>query len=320
MAQAVGAHSSYDEPIGTGGNREDLSSVIKDVSPVETPVMTMMGETEATATNHEWLTDQLEAAADNAHIEGDDANPVDAAPRGRLGNYTQIFKKHAVVTGTQEKVNKGGGIKSEMTYQMARRLKAIKRDGERAVIGVHNPKVLGTDLIAREMGSLAAYLVTNNNLAAASSAVTGDGTDVTDGAGVNRALTETILQNTLTSIFNNSGGSSSLNMVVTAAHKTVISSFTGAATRHVTTDNKKLVASIDVYVGDFHTVRIIPDRHCHAETAFILDPEYLKMAILRGLHSYPLSKNGDSTRKEIIWEWTLEVSDERAHGMIGDLN
>jgi len=135
MAQAEGAHSSYDEPIATGGNREDLSDVLFDVSPTETPGITAIKKSKATGTAHDWLTDILEDAAANAHVEGDDAAPVEAASRVRLSNYTQIFKKHAVVTGTQEKVLKGGGIKSEMAYQVARRMKAIKRDCELEIFG-----------------------------------------------------------------------------------------------------------------------------------------------------------------------------------------
>lgn len=319
MAQAVGAHSTYDEPIGTGGNREDLSGVIWDVTPVDTPAISMAGKNEATAIKHEWLTDALEAAADNKHVEGDDANPSAAASRDRLDNYTQIMKKHAVVTGTQEKVQKGGGIKSEISYQVARRLRAIKRDAELAVVGLSNAKVGGNDTTAREMGSLASYLVTNNQLAAGSSAPTGDGSDVSDYAGTDRALTEDIVKAALQSIFDNSGGNSSLNMLVSSYHKGIVSNFTSAATRHVTTDDKKLVASLDVYVGDFHTVRIIPDRHLLAGHAFIVDPEYIKCSELRSVQSYNLAKVGDSLRKEIVWEHTLEVCDERAHAMIADL-
>lgn len=320
MAQATGAHSTYDEPIGTGGNAEDLSSVIRDVSPVDTPVIQMMGTNRAKGTKHEWLTDALAAAADNKHIEGDDATPTDADPRDRLDNQCQIMKKYAVVTGTQEVVQKGGGIVSELSYQMARRLRELKRDMEFAVVGQANAKVAGNDSTAREMGSLMAYLVTNNQLAAGSSAPTGDGTDISDYAGADRALTEAILVAGLQSLYTNSGGNSSVNMIVSAYHKGIVSSFTSAATRYVTTDNKKLTASLDVYEGDFHTVRVIPDRHIQANHSFVLDKEYLKRSILRGVQSSSLAVTGDSIRKQIICEWTIEVCDERAHVMIGDLS
>jgi hypothetical protein len=206
-----------------------------------------------------------------------------------------------------------------MAYQLARRMKEIKRDAEYAMIGASNIKVGGSTTVAREMGSLDAYLVTNNQVVSPSTDPTGDGTDVSDFAGTDRALTETIFAGGLQDIFTNSGGNSELKALVSAAHKGTISTFTASSTRYVTTNDKELVASIDVYVGDFHTVRIIPDRFIAAGRLFIIDPEYIKCSELRKMHSFDLAKLGDSMRKQIVWEWTLEVCDERAHCMIADL-
>jgi hypothetical protein len=317
MAIATGSHSTYDE--AGKGNREDLKDVISDVSPVDTPLLTMMGSSKSKATKHEWPIDALAAPADNKHLEGGDATGVDPDPRSRLDNQCQILSKNSVVTGTQEMVDKAE-IKSEMAYQMARRMKEMKRDLEYAIIGISNAKVVGSESVAREMGSLDSYLVTNNQLASGSSAPTGNGVDVSDYAGTNRALTEAILKAGLQDLYNNSGGSSNVNMIVTAATKGVISTFTASSTRNVTTDDKKLVASIDVYDGDFHTVRVIPDRQLQTGLAFVVDPEYLKLADLRSIHSFNLAKLGDSTRKQIVWETTLEVCNEKAHMMFGDLN
>ena len=320
MAIAVGTHSTYDEPIATGGNREDLSDVMWDVSPTETPLLTLMGKNSATGTAHDWLTDTLAAAADNKNLEGGDAVVADPASRSRLSNYTQILDKTAGVSGTQEKVLKGGGVKSEMAYQLARRMKEMKRDGEFALIGQSNAKVGGSETVAREMGSLDAYLVTNNQFAATGSSVpTGDGTDVSDYAGTNRTLTETILKGGLEDLYTNSGGNESVTALVSATHKGVISTFTGSATRYVTTEDKKLVASIDVYVGDFHTVRVVPDRYIKANMLYIVDAEYIKCSELRAMHSYDLAKNGDADRKQVVWEFTLEVCNEKAHVNIADL-
>ncbi len=319
MTQAVGAHSTYDEPIATGGNREDLSAIMKDVSPTETPFLSLAGSNKATATNHEWLTDSLAVAADNAHIEGDDTTGVDPSSRVRNGNYTQIFKKTAVVTGTQEKADKGGGVKSEMAYQMARRMKEIKLDCERAVVGVSNVKVAGSDTVAREMGSLDTYLVTNNQFASGSSAVTGNGVDVSDYAGIDRALTQDIFNTALEALYTNSGGNSNVTALVPAAQKGVISGFTNSDSRYVTTNDKKLVSSIDVYVGDFHTVSVVPDRHVLEGNVFIMDSEYVKMSDFRPAFSEDLAKNGDATRKHIVWECTLEVTNEKGHCHIADL-
>lgn len=320
MPQATGAHSAYDEAIGTAGNREDLSSVIHDLSPTATPVLTAIGKSKATAINHEWLVDELEAPADNAQIEGNDAVGVDPAPRSRLSNYTQIFEKNAVVTGTQEKVLKGGGVKSEMAYQMSRRMEAIKRDCERAIVGVDNSKVAGDDSTAREFGSLSSYIVTNFIGESGSTAPTGNGTYDAGLAGGDQNLDQAKLDEALQSVWTNSGGNENVMAIVGAADKGRISGFTNSNTRYVTTDDKKLVASIDVYDGDFHTVKVVADRWLKSNAAFIIDPEYLKMAELRPVNSYDLAKVGDSYRKQIIWETTLEVCNEKAHAHIVDLN
>jgi hypothetical protein len=319
MAQATGAHSTYDE--ASKGNREDLSDIIEDVSPTDTPLYALMGKKKAKATTHEWLTDSLAAAAANAQVEGDDASPADATARTRMSNYTQILRKAAVVTGTQEAVDKAG-VDSEMAYQVARRMKEMKRDMEYAFIGAAagNAKVAGNDSTAREMGSLDAYVITNGSLAASgSSAAAGNGGTPSDYAGTDRALDETIFKDALQDIFTNSGGSSSLTCITTAASKGVISTFTASSTRHVTTDDKKLVASIDVYVGDFHTVKIIADRYCATGHTYIVDPEYISLAELRPLFSFDLATLGDSKRKQLVWEATLEVGNEKAHAHIGDL-
>ena len=328
MAIAAGSHSTYDEPIATGGNREDLSDILYDVSPTETPVLTGMGRTKATATNHEWLQDALAAAAANAALEGGDMVGSDPADRARCSNYTQILTKNSVVPGTQEAVDKGGGIKSEMAYQMARRIREIKRDAEFMIVGQTIAKGAGSESAARVAGSLDSYLKTNMQLAASgSSTLTGNGVDVSDYAGANRAIDETIFKEALSDIWDNSSGNDSLTAIVPSATKKVISGFTGADERFASTDDKKLVNTIDVYVGDFQTVRIVPDRFCKSIAggatsgglAFILDWEYLKLAELRKLHTIDIATVGDATKKQLIWECTLEVCHEKAHAVIGDL-
>lgn len=319
MAYPTGSHATYNEPQKTGGNREDLSDILFDVSPVETPVLTMLGKCKATGKTHEWLTDALKAAASNVQLEGGDVTGVASESRSRLANNCQIMGKFPVVTGTQEVALKGGGVKSEMSLQMAKALKEIKRDGELAIVGVSNVKVVGAATVGSELASLDAYVTTNAQLAATSSSATGDGTDVSDYAGTNRAITEAILEAALQSIFTNSGGNTSINCVTTAASKGLISDFTGAGTRFTTVKEKELSSSIDVYEGDFHTVRIIPDRHCKTGLTFIIDPEYAKVAEYRAAHSFDLAKTGDSHRKAVIWEWTLQVGNEKAHALLGDL-
>src|SRR6478735_4624513 len=90
------------------GNREDLTDVIYNIAPTETPFFSMIAKGKATATLHEWQTQDLAAAANNEQAEGDDAVAVAVTPTVRLGNRTQISSKTVSVAGTQESVDKAG--------------------------------------------------------------------------------------------------------------------------------------------------------------------------------------------------------------------
>ena len=317
MAQPDGTFSSYDAI----GNREDLTDVIWDVSPSETPVLSAMKKGTARATLHEWQTDALAAPAANAQVEGDDAVPVDADPTVRLNNQCQILTKHVVVSGTQEKVDKAGR-NSEVAYQTAKRLAEIKTDLEWAMLngggvaGIGNAKVAGDNVTAREMGSIQTYLSTNYISAGTDgTASAGDGSDVMT-AGTGTAFTEAMLTALLQDIYTVGGMPKVL--VVSPTNKGVVSTFVGGGTHFVDKDNKKLVNSVDVYIGDFHTLTVMPSRQCSPENVLAIDPSHVSYAELRPVSASPLAVTGDSTRKQIVMEGTLAVLNQNAHGIIAD--
>ncbi len=91
------------------GAREDLSDVIYNISPTDTPIMSSIGKSKATGVYHEWQTDALAAATtSNALVEGADASAADLSPTTRIGNYTQIVGKTVQISGTLEAVDKAG--------------------------------------------------------------------------------------------------------------------------------------------------------------------------------------------------------------------
>ncbi|MEW8048942.1 MAG: DUF5309 domain-containing protein [Candidatus Thiodiazotropha sp.] len=314
MAQPAGTVSSYD----MSSNREDLSDLIAMISPTDTPFISACGKTKATNTKHEWQKDALEAAAANANIEGDDDTPVADTQTTRVDNYTQILKKHAVVTGTQQDGMNHAGIKNMMARKISKRMKEIKLDLELACIGPHNAKVAGNDTTARELGSLQTYITTNSDRGVGASEPTGDGSDV-PGAGTNRDFTETLLTTVLQSCYDE--GANPKLMMLSATNKNLVDGFDAGGTHYVDKDDKELINAVDVYVGGLgHTLKAVPSRHIFSEDVLLIDPEYVKLADMRPIHSYDLAKTGDSHRKSIVWETTLEVCNEAAHAIIGDTN
>src|SRR5690348_5975945 len=114
MARITGSLQSYDAK----GNREDLADIIYNISPTDTPVMSASQRRNVDNTQFDWQTDAL-AATDtaNAQVEGFiETTPV-SAPTARLRNVTQISKKSASVTGSQQAEN-SAGRRNEMAYQM----------------------------------------------------------------------------------------------------------------------------------------------------------------------------------------------------------
>ena len=134
------------------GIREDLSDVIYDISPQDTPIMSSIGKSKATNVFHEWQTDSLAAATTaNALVEGADATDASVTPTTRIGNYTQIVGKTIRVSGTLEAVDKAGR-KSEKAYNMAKAAAEMKRDIE-TIITANQGQSAGNATTARTLGS-----------------------------------------------------------------------------------------------------------------------------------------------------------------------
>ena len=311
MAQPTDTFSSYDAV----GNREDLANIIYDISPTDTPFMNGIAKNTATATFHEWQTDSLAAAsATNAVIEGDDATTDASTATARLGNYTQISDKVPRVTGTQRATDSAGRA-DEFAYQIMKRGKELKRDVESSLLA-NNARVAGNDTTAREAAGVESWLATNTSRAGDGADPTGDGTNAaTDGT--QRAFTETQLKEVLRECWD-AGGNPDMIMVG-AFNKQQLSSFSGNATRTIESGEKKLVNAIDVYVGDYGDLAVVPNRFMRSRSALVLEMDMWAMSVLRDFQEFDLAKTGDTDRKQLLIEYTLESRNEAASGIIADL-
>jgi hypothetical protein len=307
------------------GQREDLSDVIYNISPTDTPIMSSIGKTKATAVNHEWQTDSLAAATTaNALVEGADATSATMSPTTRLGNLTQIVGKTVQVSGTLESVDKAGR-KSEKAYQLAKASAEIKRDIE-TIITANQAAVAGNGTnTARKMSSLLSFIKTNTSVGAGTTTAGADPTTIGVSARVDadttRTFTEAMLKEVVREVFA-SGGTPSVLMVSPALKQTV-SGFTGlAATRYQApvSGQATILAGADIYQSDFGQISIVPNRFMRSRDALLLDPEYAALAYLRPFQTIELAKAGDSDKTQILAELTLEVRNEAAHGGVFDLN
>ena len=314
--------AAYDRYTAIGA-REDLTDVIYDISPTDTPIMSSIGKTKATSVYHEWQTDSLAAATTaNALVEGASATEASITPTTRLGNYTQIVGKTVMVSGTLL-ASDLAGRKSEMAYQLAKASAEIKRDIETIITANQGQTAGSSGSSARKMGSLLSYIKTNTSKNGTS--VTGvDPTTLgvstrTDGS--TRAFTETILKDVIAKVFASGGTPSAL--FVSPAQKQVVSGFTGLAAQRYqvpTNGQATILAGADLYQSDFGVLQIVPNRFMRTRDALILDPEYAALAYLRPFQTNDIAKVGDADKKQILAELTLEVRNEAAHGGAFDLS
>ena len=94
-------------------------------------------------------------------------------------------------------------------------------------------------------------------------------------------------------------------VLVNSSQKTKISGFTGNNTRYVNAEEEKLVNSIDVYVYDFGSVEIKPDRFMRTRDALIINSDLWGLAWLRPINLVELAKTGDNEKKMLVGEYTL---------------
>ena len=292
------------------GNREDLSDTIYRISPTQTPVFTMASKAKATNTLHEWQTQDLAAAsAVNAQVEGDDATAVAATPTVRLTNRTQIMSKTASVSGSQEAMN-SAGRKSEMGYQLALKALEIRRDAE--------TNLTQSDVLAvapRSFRGLRGWLVDNVNRNGGTLASYTGNTGYT--AGTLRSFTESQVKDVLQQIF--TAGGEPDTIMLPPALKQTFSSFTGNATRMDKSEDKKLYASVDVYVSDFGELQAVPNRFMATRDVMVLQADKLAIAYLRPFMTIELAKTGDADRRQILAEFTLEMRAPKSSGVVYDV-
>ena len=303
------------------GIREDLSNVIYNISPEETPFISNISRENVKNTYFEWQTDALAAAsASNAALEGDDVSSFQAVtPTARVGNYTQISTKNVIISGTLEAVDKAGR-RSELTYQLAKMGSELKRDMESALLA-NQAAVAGNTTTARRTAGLPAWLTSNTDFGVGGADPTVGSTPTaarTDGT--QRAFTEDMLKTVVAEVWN-SGGTPKM-LMVGSFNKQKVSGFTGIATRYRDVpagQQAQIVGAADVYVSDFGTINIVPNRFMRARDALIVDPEYASLAILRPIQQTELAKTGDAEKRLMLVEYGLKVSNQAAHGIVADL-
>jgi len=314
---AVSVNTTY----YANGKAEDFEDIIFDISPTETPLLTLAKRGKATATLHQWQTDALAATAANIVIEGDDAAFATLAPTTVYANYTQISRKTVQISGTYDAVKKYGR-KTETAYQLMKAGKALKLDIEYALsrnqIGTAGGSATGRSSAGFESwiaGDGNRIIATGNTTATTPAFTTTPGVALTDGTA--NTFIEADLKLALQAAWTDGGDPSVIMM--SATNKNRFDSFAGVATKYNEvkgTSQGTITGASDIYVSSFgnHVVKL--SRVMRDNAVLCIDPEYVGVAFLRGIQKEELAKTGDSTKTIILAEYALTVQNVNAHAKV----
>jgi len=278
------------------GSREVM--FVTGVSSNDLTLVRGYGSTSAAALNDD---DELRILG-NAALEGDDAPTARFTNRVRRQNATQIFTAGVEVSGSQLAAQQVG-VADEMDYQKQERMRELLRDLENCVINGVAPgsDTQGSSSVRRTMNGIIPMLSTN----------------VTDASG--DQLDEATLNQAMRDIWESANGGID-TIVVSGYQKRRLNSFIASA-RGYDARNTRYRDLLSVYESDFGVCRVVLSRWVPADCVLFLDSSRVDVMPLQGRSFMfkPLASAGDREAGQVIGEYTLELRNEAAHGMLTNL-
>jgi hypothetical protein len=249
----------------------------------------------------------------NAALEGADAPAARFTSRVRKANYTQIFTAAVEVSGSMQAV-RAHGIADELDYQKQERMRELLRDLENCIINGVAPSgdPQGSGAVRRSMNGLIHSIATNQF-------VPGEGA-IPGGSGAGSdGLTEEVLNAALREVWEQSSGPID-TIVCGGLQKRRINAFLSSSRRYGPSDDR-YSDLVSVYESDFGVCRVVVSRWMPADSLLLLDSSRIEVMPLEGrsFHYKPLAAVGDAATGQVIGEYTMEMRNENAHGLLSGL-
>lgn len=317
--------------------KEDVSKIITNISPEDTPCLSMFRDDKAHNTKKEWLQHSLQAAGANAHLDGEAfganvTNDNTNAP-ARLGNYIQIPMKQWSIGDQAEAVSKYGRDR-DYALQMAWKGAEIKRDIELAINA--NTAAAAAGGSGATSAGIPVWIRTNDDLGvggasgALNNTTYGEPTTArTDGT--LRALSEATFLATIANAWIAGGKPDCVPLYPTLKQR--VSGYLfggGGANPRSATQNQDhgskinsgvtAVGAVDVYVSDFGKIALIPNRFMRSRDVPILTKNLWKVAWIRKYRHKRLAPRGASEEGMLIADFTLMALAENGNGMVADVD
>lgn len=326
----MGFTNTYDTAnLGSAvSNREHLTDVLTILAPEETPVLSLAEKLKAKATNVEWTVDSLKTPTTAGRSEGADVTAFNDqfANRGRLGNYIQWWLepwKVSTIQNAVESVGPAGDAEAEAKAMMEvkRNIEATfcSANGKSAEDGAGTPyQTAGLGAWIDATDSQGVGIPAQYRTPSASIHTSGD-------------VTETVMNNILTSIYRKSGVAQDLTLVAdTALRNEIVTNMAraeGSTTAKVYNINedatsRKITYNVTTFEGPQGMISIInmnpdcaPDTS-NADTGYFINPSKLAYYELLPMGSTRLENQGGGSRGFVDCAGALGVKHPQAFGKI----
>jgi hypothetical protein len=305
------------------GNREELDNFVSMITPTDTPIYTLAGKEKAESKHPEWEYEDLDTPADNAQPEGNEYDFDAVTAPTRVGNYTQIFTKTFLFSGTQQAVDNAGPAEKR-AHELMKKGKALRKDIEFSIVS----NVASTNTDPRRSGGLPTWLTTNvSRDAGGANGGFSSGVTTVETTGTLRAWTKAQTDTVLQSIYNQGGDVTTV--VVSPYNKGVFATFMSdsnvASFRYAAgKGTNTIIGTADIYEGPLGTVKVVPNRVMAGSAAiarrvYAIDPSMVKWKSLRPIQEDKVAKTGDAEKGVLIAEGTLKIVNEKGLGVIADV-
>ena len=334
--------TSYD----TIGKAEDVSDIINNISPTDTPFQSMIGKRKVHNDLFQWQEDSLAGVKDNAAIDGADAGAANLSPTVMRRNYTQIIEDVVQVSGRADAIKTYGRAR-ETAYQLMKKGKELKRDLEHALVGrVNNAAVGDATTTPSRMGNVFGTDADSVAMIKASAVIPAGTNGGTPNATTGAVMTEADLLALHLRLFRE--GSDPKIFMITPEESLTVANFAAASGRERDFGSRtEIVNAVDLYVSPYGELKVVVNRFLQAYLAddadpieeqdnpttepdagtdadqlgeaLLFDPEMFQLATLRPWRRTLLAKTGDSEKHQILGEYSLVHKNYGASGRITDI-
>lgn len=236
----------------------------------------------AMSTVYTWREKTIDDTADITFAEGSETTVFQQSVKRELSNILQIFKKAVSLSGTAEAMQR-----NKFSEEVADRLLEMKINLEKTLI--NGLKDDGSVTGIRKMSGLLEFA------------------DASNAASGTQSQAVTLLLASMKKMWNNDLAEGNYYAFVNADVKEVIDDhYQGQYSyQHKTTNFGLLVETINTNFGQ---INLVLSKHVPADKILLFNDAYVDLVTLRETTFETLAKTGDSTKGQIVGEYSVKVA------------